>query len=145
MACTLYAFIILIPILRAFSIRCRPSIKLKLFGAISANITGSDNNSDWLRTVLSNKANINSNLLIYPISVFSHPKIQYYVCPGIYLHQQFSNKHIISERNLPDIKSLPICIIGAIVFCDGSVHDQPAVQEDDQHKRQLLPDAGFFI
>ena len=40
---------------------------------------------------------------------------------------------------------MAICIIGAIVFCDGSVHDQPAVQEDDQHKRQLLRDAGYDV
>ncbi len=35
--------------------------------------------------------------------------------------------------------------IEGIVFCDGSVHDQSAVQEDDRHKRQLLRDAGYDV
>ncbi len=35
--------------------------------------------------------------------------------------------------------------IGAIVFCDGSVHDETGVQEDDRHKRQLLRDAGYDV
>jgi len=35
--------------------------------------------------------------------------------------------------------------IEAVVFCDGSVHDQIAVKEDDDHKRQLLRDAGYDV
>ncbi len=35
--------------------------------------------------------------------------------------------------------------IEAIVFCDGSVHDEAGVQEDDRHKRQLLRDAGYDV
>lgn len=35
--------------------------------------------------------------------------------------------------------------IEAIVFCDGSVHDQSEVNEDDHHKRKLLSDAGYDI
>ena len=35
--------------------------------------------------------------------------------------------------------------IEAIVFCDGSVHDNHTVREDDTHKRQLLRDAGFDV
>jgi len=31
------------------------------------------------------------------------------------------------------------------VFCDGSVHDTPQVQEDDRHKRTLLRDAGYDV
>lgn len=35
--------------------------------------------------------------------------------------------------------------IEAIVFCDGSVHDDIQVSQDDQHKRQLLRDAGYDV
>lgn len=32
-----------------------------------------------------------------------------------------------------------------LVFCDGSVHDDPKVKADDNHKRQLLRDAGYDV
>jgi superfamily II DNA/RNA helicase len=32
-----------------------------------------------------------------------------------------------------------------LVFCDGSVHDDPKLKEIDKHKRQLLSDAGYDI
>jgi hypothetical protein len=32
-----------------------------------------------------------------------------------------------------------------LIFCDGAVHDQPTVQEGDQHKYQLLRDAGYDV
>lgn len=32
-----------------------------------------------------------------------------------------------------------------LVFCDGSVHDDPKVKEQDNHKRQLLRDAGYDV
>lgn len=32
-----------------------------------------------------------------------------------------------------------------LVFCDGSVHDLPQVQEQDLHKRRLLRDAGYDV
>lgn len=35
--------------------------------------------------------------------------------------------------------------VEAIVFCDGSVHDERSVREDDNHKRQLLRDAGYDV
>lgn len=32
-----------------------------------------------------------------------------------------------------------------VVFCDGSVHDEPALKNEDLHKRQLLRDAGYDV
>ncbi|MEQ9186976.1 MAG: DEAD/DEAH box helicase [Cryomorphaceae bacterium] len=32
-----------------------------------------------------------------------------------------------------------------LIFCDGSVHDQANVQEDDRHKRELLVNKGYDI
>ncbi|QNA44299.1 DEAD/DEAH box helicase [Lacibacter sediminis] len=32
-----------------------------------------------------------------------------------------------------------------LVFCDGSVHDHESVKKDDEHKRNLLRDAGYDI
>lgn len=32
-----------------------------------------------------------------------------------------------------------------VVFCDGTPHDRPDVQEDDRQKRQVLEDAGFIV
>ena len=32
-----------------------------------------------------------------------------------------------------------------LVFCDGSIHDTPVVQEDDSHKRDLLRDTGYDV
>jgi len=32
-----------------------------------------------------------------------------------------------------------------LIFCDGSVHDQDQVQEEDTHKRELLRDAGYDV
>jgi hypothetical protein len=33
----------------------------------------------------------------------------------------------------------------ALVFCDGSIHDEERVQKDDGHKRQLLKEAGYDV
>ncbi|MBN2280819.1 MAG: DEAD/DEAH box helicase [Candidatus Marinimicrobia bacterium] len=32
-----------------------------------------------------------------------------------------------------------------LVFCDGSVHDDPKLKQQDRHKRQLLRDAGYDV
>jgi hypothetical protein len=32
-----------------------------------------------------------------------------------------------------------------LVFCDGSVHDDEDQKKEDDHKRQLLKDAGYDI
>ena len=32
-----------------------------------------------------------------------------------------------------------------LIFCDGTPHDRPEVQEDDRIKRQVLDDAGFMV
>lgn len=32
-----------------------------------------------------------------------------------------------------------------VVFCDGTPHDLPEVQEDDQNKREVLEDAGYVV
>ena len=32
-----------------------------------------------------------------------------------------------------------------VVFCDGTPHDRPEVQEDDRQKREVLEDAGFVV
>lgn len=32
-----------------------------------------------------------------------------------------------------------------VIFCDGTPHDRPEVQEDDRHKREVLEDAGFVV
>ncbi len=32
-----------------------------------------------------------------------------------------------------------------VIFCDGTPHDQPEVQEDDRIKREALEDAGYFV
>jgi hypothetical protein len=32
-----------------------------------------------------------------------------------------------------------------LVFCDGSVHDENIVKEDDKHKRETLRDAGYIV
>jgi hypothetical protein len=72
MAFTLYAFIFSIPILLAFSIRCRPSIKLKLFGAISANITGSDNSLWHILFIYRNKRTFLHQYLQGSLNKFLH-------------------------------------------------------------------------
>lgn len=35
--------------------------------------------------------------------------------------------------------------VKAVVFCDGSVHDQNQVREDDKHKRTILRDSGVDV
>ena len=32
-----------------------------------------------------------------------------------------------------------------VVFCDGTPHDRPEIQEDDRRKREVLEDAGFVV
>ena len=32
-----------------------------------------------------------------------------------------------------------------LVFCDGTPHDRPDIQEDDRRKREVLEDAGFVV
>ena len=32
-----------------------------------------------------------------------------------------------------------------LIFCDGSVHDEETVQQEDRHKRDLLRDAGYDV
>ena len=32
-----------------------------------------------------------------------------------------------------------------LIFCDGTPHDHPEVQEDDRRKRQVLEDAGYIV
>lgn len=32
-----------------------------------------------------------------------------------------------------------------VIFCDGTPHDRPEVQEDDRQKREVLEDAGFLV
>jgi very-short-patch-repair endonuclease len=32
-----------------------------------------------------------------------------------------------------------------LILCDGSVHDEEHVQKDDEHKRNLLKDAGYDV
>lgn len=32
-----------------------------------------------------------------------------------------------------------------VVFCDGTPHDLPEVQEDDRKKREVLEDAGYVV
>lgn len=32
-----------------------------------------------------------------------------------------------------------------LIFCDGTPHDRPEIQEDDRQKRQVLEDAGFIV
>ncbi len=32
-----------------------------------------------------------------------------------------------------------------VVFCDGTPHDRPEIQEDDRQKRQVLEDAGYVV
>ena len=32
-----------------------------------------------------------------------------------------------------------------VVFCDGTPHDRPEIQEDDREKREVLEDAGFVV
>lgn len=32
-----------------------------------------------------------------------------------------------------------------VIFCDGTPHDRPEVQQDDQEKREVLEDAGFVV
>ena len=32
-----------------------------------------------------------------------------------------------------------------VVFCDGTPHDRPEVQEDDRRKREVLEDAGYIV
>ena len=32
-----------------------------------------------------------------------------------------------------------------LIFCDGTPHDRPEVQEDDRIKRQVLDDAGYIV
>ena len=32
-----------------------------------------------------------------------------------------------------------------VIFCDGTPHDRPEVQEDDRQKREVLEDAGFVV
>lgn len=32
-----------------------------------------------------------------------------------------------------------------VVFCDGTPHDRPGIQEDDREKREVLEDAGFVV
>lgn len=50
--------------------------------------------------------------------------------PGFYISADF----ILNTSNGP-----------VLLFCDGSVHDLPRVQEDDKAKRSLLQDAGYDI
>ena len=32
-----------------------------------------------------------------------------------------------------------------VIFCDGTPHDLPEIQEDDRNKREVLEDAGYII
>ena len=32
-----------------------------------------------------------------------------------------------------------------VVFCDGTPHDNPDIQEDDRRKREVLEDAGYVV
>lgn len=32
-----------------------------------------------------------------------------------------------------------------VIFCDGTPHDLPEVQEDDRNKREVLEDAGYIV
>ena len=32
-----------------------------------------------------------------------------------------------------------------VVFCDGTPHDRPEIQEDDRNKREVLEDAGYIV
>jgi very-short-patch-repair endonuclease len=32
-----------------------------------------------------------------------------------------------------------------VVFCDGTPHDRPEVQEDDKNKREVLRNAGYVV
>jgi hypothetical protein len=35
--------------------------------------------------------------------------------------------------------------LSIVVFCDGTPHDRPEIQEDDREKREVLEDAGFVV
>ena len=32
-----------------------------------------------------------------------------------------------------------------VIFCDGTPHDRPEIQEDDRNKREVLEEAGYIV
>ena len=32
-----------------------------------------------------------------------------------------------------------------VIFCDGTPHDKPEIQEDDKNKRAVLEEAGYVV